>query len=703
MNAPPTAQTSSAPRTGGFVRGRRPADPHRAVSDGAYARDYRRSVEDPEGFWREAARLVDWTSAPTQALDSSNAPEYRWFPNGTLNITRSALDRHIEAGRGDLPALAFESAYTGESYTYTYSRLRDEVARFAGVLRAHGVGLGDRVVIYMPMIPEALIAALATARLGAVHSIVFGGFAAKELASRIHDAKPKVVVTADGGIEPNRTINYLPIVGEAIALSDHILDTVIVKDRPEVPGDAHEGRSWVADLIDTEWYDWDTEMATAAPVDPVPVVATHPLYILYTSGTTGAPKGVVRDTGGYATALAWTMRNLYNVRAGEVMFTASDIGWVVGHSYILYGPLIAGATTVLYEGKPVGTPDAAALWRIVERYHVKSFFTAPTALRAIRKVDPDASLVTGHNLSSLQGVFLAGERTDPETYHWAVEHLHPKVIDHWWQTETGWAISGNFLGLQRDLPSKPGSGGLPSPGYDLRVVDDTGQPVPQGEEGNIVIRQPLPPGTLTGLWRRHKRYFRCYLKPFPGFYLTGDSGRLDRDGYVHVMGRTDDVINVAGHRLSTGQMEEILASHPAVAEAAVVGAADRLKGERPFGFVVLKHGVHGAGDTLLREFAAKVRAELGAVASFKDAVIVQGLPKTRSGKILRKNLRQICNSEHLIVPPTIEDTAVLTQVVQAVHEYSLSHGVEDGRAAREASGQQEPVPDPAPPTPGRPG
>lgn len=638
------------------------------VRAGAYGQAYQRSIEDPEGFWLDAAKAIDWHSKPTQALDTSNEPEYSWFPNGTLNVAYNALDRHIEAGRGDQAALIYESAVTDKSRTYTYNELRDEVARFAGVLADHGVGLGDRVVIYMPMIPEATIAALACARLGAVHSVVFGGFAAKELASRVNDAKPKVIVTADGGIEPNRIVEYLPIVAEALALCDHFVDAVIVKDRPEIPGGAKDGTDWVADLIETEWFDWDDEISRAAPHDPVPVVSTHPLYILYTSGTTGAPKGVVRDSGGYAVALTWTMKNLYNIEAGQVMWTASDVGWVVGHSYIIYGPLLAGATTLVYEGKPVGTPDAAQFWRIIERHRVRSFFTAPTAIRAVRKEDPKAELIKQFDLSSLQALFLAGERTDPDTYHWAVANIHPTVVDHWWQTETGWAITGNFVGLQK-LESRAGSSGLRTPGYNVQVVDDEGNPVPDLGEGNIVIKQPMPPGTLTTLWRRHKRYARCYLKPFPGYYLTGDSGYVDREGYVYVMGRTDDVINVAGHRLSTGQMEGILAAHPAVAEAAVVGAADKLKGEKPYGFVVLKSGVESDEATLRKELVKKVRDELGPVAAFKDVVIVHGLPKTRSGKILRKNLRQIVNEEKLIVPPTIEDTAVLTQVQIAVHNY----------------------------------
>ncbi|MFU0804771.1 MAG: Propionyl-CoA synthetase [Pseudoclavibacter caeni] len=663
------------------------------VREGAYGRAYRQSIEDPETFWLDAAKGIDWVSEPTQALDSSNAPEYQWFPNGTLNMSYNALDRHIEAGRGDRQALIYESAVTNKSRVYTFNELRDEVARFAGVLASHGVGLGDRVVIYMPMIPEALIASLACARLGAVHSVVFGGFAAKELASRINDAKPKVIVTADGGIEPNRIVEYLPIVAEALALSDAFVDAVIVKDRPEIPGGAKDGTEWVADIVDVDWYDWDQEMAQAAPHDPVPVVATHPLYILYTSGTTGAPKGVVRDTGGYAVALSWSMRNLYNIEAGQVMWTASDVGWVVGHSYIIYGPLIAGAATLVYEGKPVGTPDAAQFWRIIEKYKVRSFFTAPTAIRAVRKEDPQGELIKKFDISSLQALFLAGERTDPDTYHWAVANVHPKVVDHWWQTETGWAITGNFIGLQ-SVESRAGSGGLPTPGFNVQILDDEGNPVPTLGEGNIVIKQPMPPGTLTTLWRKHKRYFRCYLKPFPGYYLTGDSGYIDREGYVYVMGRTDDVINVAGHRLSTGQMEGILAAHQAVAEAAVIGAADALKGEKPFGFVVLKHGVDTPEPVLRKELIQKVRGELGAVASFKDVVVVHGLPKTRSGKILRKNLRQLVNGEKLIVPPTIEDTAVLTQVQIAVHTYLREK--EEAQQARAQAAAAEPAQEASP-------
>ncbi|MEU5840681.1 propionyl-CoA synthetase [Rhodococcus sp. NPDC047139] len=619
----------------------------------SYEDAFRRSIEDPEEFWLEAAQAVEWESAPTRALDDSSAPSYRWFPDGTLNTCVNALDRHVRAGHGNRPALIWDSAMVPAKRTYTYAELLDEVAKFAGVLRDQGVTAGDRVIIYMPMIPEAAIAMLACARIGAVHSVVFGGFAAKELATRIDDAKPVVLITASGGLEPGRTVEYLPMVEQAIGLSPTPPHTVIVKDREQIPGSAADYRTSSA-----SWFDWDELCADATPAEAVTVAATDPLYILYTSGTTGKPKGVVRDNGGHAVALTWSMRNIYDIDPGDVWWTASDVGWVVGHSYIVYGPLLTGATTVMYEGKPVGTPDAGAFWRIIAENGVKALFTAPTAIRAIRKADPDAAELENYPVDTLQTLFAAGERLDPDTYRWATQVLDRPVVDHWWQTETGWAIAANLRGLER-MPLKAGSPTVPVPGYRVEIVDGEGSPVGPGTEGNIVIRLPLPPGTLTGLWQDEDRYRRSYLDTFPGFYLTGDSGYLDEDGYVFVLGRSDDVINVAGHRLSTGSIEAVVASHPAVAECAVVGIRDELKGQRPSGYVVLKSGFEIDPETLRRELVQMVRDQIGAVATFRDVTVVQALPKTRSGKILRKTMRQIADNEEYTVPSTIEDPAVL--------------------------------------------
>ena len=616
---------------------------------GRYAEEFARSVDDREGFWLEAADAVDWASRPTVALDDSAAPMYRWFPDATLNTCANALDRHVEAGRGDRTAMIWDSAMIGEVRTYSYGELLDEVSRFAGVLAARGVVAGDRVIIYMPMIPEAAIAMLACARIGAVHSVVFGGFAAPELATRIDDAGPVALITASGGLEPGRAVEYLPMVAKAIDLSSEPPTTVIVKDRPQVAGSAADHESWL---------DWDTEIAGAEPVSPTIVAATDPLYILYTSGTTGKPKGVVRDNGGHAVALTWSMGNIYGIGPDDVWWTASDVGWVVGHSYIVYGPLLVGATTVMYEGKPVGTPDAGAFWRVIDDHRVNALFTAPTAIRAIRKADPNAELLAHHDISSLRALFAAGERLDPDTYEWATATLGVPVIDHWWQTETGWAIAANLRGLQ-EMPLKPGSPTVPVPGYQVGVLDASGAPVEAGAEGNIVIALPLPPGTLAGLWRDEERYRKSYLSAFDGYYLTGDSGYVDADGYVFVLGRSDDVINVAGHRLSTGSIEAVVASHPAVAECAVVGIHDDLKGQRPSGYVVLKSGVDIEDDTLRDELVAMVRNEIGAVATFRDVTVVPALPKTRSGKILRKTMRQIADHEEYTVPSTIEDRSVL--------------------------------------------
>ena len=621
---------------------------------GRYSEAFTQAVDDREGFWLEAAKAVDWTTEPTRALDDSAAPFYRWFPGGELNTSYNALDRHVAAGQGDRTALIWDSAMVGEVRRYTYAELLDEVSRFAGVLAARGITSGDRVVIYMPMIPEAAIAMLACARIGAVHSVVFGGFAAPELATRIDDAEPVAIVTASGGLEPGRAVEYLPMVAKAIELSANAPQTVIVKDRPEIAGSAadHDG-----------WLDWDTAMADAQAADPVPVAATDPLYILYTSGTTGKPKGVVRDNGGHAVALTWSMKNIYDISAGDVWWTASDVGWVVGHSYIVYAPLLVGATTVMYEGKPVGTPDAGAFWRVISDHGVKALFTAPTAIRAVRKADPNAEELAKYDVSSLQTLFAAGERLDPDTFTWASNTLGVPVVDHWWQTETGWAIAANLRGLE-PMPIKAGSPTVPVPGYAVGVVDAEGKPVSAGEEGSIVIELPLPPGTLAGLWRDEDRYRKSYLAAFDGYYLTGDSGYVDEDGYVFVLGRSDDVINVAGHRLSTGSIEAVVASHPAVAECAVIGIHDDLKGQRPSGYVVLKSGVDIEADTLRSELVAKVREEIGAVATFRDVTVVPALPKTRSGKILRKTMRQIADHEEYTVPSTIEDPDVLAALAE---------------------------------------
>ena len=611
-----------------------------------YESVFRASVDDPEAFWLDAARAIDWQTAPTKALDA-RPPFYSWFPDGELNICANALDRHVEAGNGDRAALIYDSPVTGTKRTYTYAQLRDEVARFAGVLAGLGVGRGDRVVVYMPMVPEAAIAMLACARLGAVHSVVFGGFASPELAIRIDDATPKVIVSASCGIEGKRVLPYKPLLDEAIKLADHTPDKRVILQRPQVQAE-----------MGPDDVDWAEAMASAEPAAPVTVAATDPLYILYTSGTTAKPKGVLRDTGGYAVAMAWTMANLYDIGPGETMFTASDVGWVVGHSYIVYAPLIVGATTIIYEGKPVGTPDAGQFWRVIAEHGAKAMFTAPTAFRAIKKEDPKGALLGQYDLSHMRYLFLAGERLDPETYSWASDLLGIPVIDHWWQTETGWAICANPAGLEL-LPIKPGSPTKPMPGWDVRIVDASGRPVPPGEDGAIVIKLPLPPGALPTLWNDDERYVRSYLTAFDGFYLTGDGGRIDEDGYVYVMGRTDDVINVAGHRLSTGGMEEALASHPDVAECAVIGVADTMKGQVPRGFVVLKAGVDRPEEELRAELVAIVRERIGAVASLREVAVVAGLPKTRSGKILRKTMRGIADGLDEPIPSTIDDVAVL--------------------------------------------
>ncbi|AQA01512.1 propionyl-CoA synthetase [Mycobacterium sp. MS1601] len=612
----------------------------------SYGQLYRDSIDDPQGFWARAAEQVDWIQSPAQLLDDSDAPFYRWFPGGVLNTCVNALDRHVDNGRAEQPALIYESAVTGVTRTYTYRELLDLTARCAGVLRDLGVGKGDRVVVYMPMIPEAVIAMLACARIGAVHSVVFGGFAAHELAARIDDAAPKVLITGSCGIEPSRLVPYQPMVEAALAATSNPPGHVVVVQREQVQWELNAARD----------VDWEEAVAAAAPAEAVPVAATDPLYVLYTSGTTGKPKGIVRDNGGHAVALLWTMSHIYDVGPGDVFWAASDVGWVVGHSYIVYGPLLAGATTVLYEGKPVGTPDPGAFWRVIAEHGVKVLFTAPTAIRAIRKEDPTAAHMARYDLSGLRYLFLAGERLDPDTYHWASEKLGIPVIDHWWQTETGWPIAANPAGVQL-LPIKAGSPTVPMPGYDIEVLDPYGKPCGPGEEGSVCLKMPLPPGTLVTLWGDDSRFESSYLSAFPGYYLSGDGGYIDEDGYLFVMGRTDDVINVAGHRFSTGAIEAVLASHPAVAECAVIGVADEIKGHVPRGFVVLKANVEA--DGVEAALIAAVRDEIGAVASFKLVDVVPALPKTRSGKILRKAMRNIAHGVDEAVPSTIEDPAVL--------------------------------------------
>ncbi len=604
------------------------------------------SINDPTAFWADAANGVTWTKPPQRILDDSNPPFYRWFPDAELNTCANALDRHLDDGRGEQPALIYDSAVTDTKRVYTYAELLDQTARFAGVLRSLGVGKGDRVVIYMPMIPEAVIAMLACARLGAVHSVVFGGFAPHELAVRIDDVRPTVVVSASCGIEPTRAVEYKPMLDAAIAMTEHPPAHCVVVQRDRLRCDLVEGR-------DLEWAE---VMKGAEPVDAVPVAATDPLYVLYTSGTTGKPKGIVRDNGGHAVALLWSMRHIYDIAPGDVFWAASDVGWVVGHSYIVYAPLLLGATTVLYEGKPVGTPDPGAFWRVASEHGVKALFTAPTAIRAIRKEDPEGKYVSQYDLSGLKYLFLAGERLDPDTYHWASEKLGIPVIDHWWQTETGWPIAANPMGAEQ-LPLKAGSPTVPMPGYDVRILDEHGHDCPAGKEGAICIRLPLPPGTLPTLWNAQDRYRASYLTEYPGYYLTGDGGHFDDDGYLFVMGRIDDVINVAGHRLSTGAIEEVLATHPAVAECAVIGVADEIKGQAPRGLVVVKSGASAEG--LAEELVKLVRDEIGAVAAFKLVDVVPALPKTRSGKILRKTMRGLAAGRDEPVPSTIEDPSVL--------------------------------------------
>ena len=619
--------------------------------DSSYADVYARWLENPEGFWAEAADAVDWYKKWDTVLDASRAPFYRWFSGGMVNSCYNALDRHVANGRADQAALIYDSPVSGTSRVFTYRELLDEVSRFAGILVQRGVRKADRVIIYMPMVPEAAIALLGCARIGAVHSVVFGGFAANELATRISDAKPKVIVSASCGIEVGRLVPYKPLLDRAIELASTKPECCIILQRPQERASLVEGRD----------YDWSELMATAQPADCVPVAATDPLYILYTSGTTGIPKGVVRDNGGHLVALMWSMRHVYGVAPGEVFWAASDLGWVVGHSYIIYGPLFNGNTTVLYEGKPVGTPDAGAFWRVVAQHDVHVLFTAPTAFRAIRREDPNGDHIRRYDLSRFRTLFLAGERCDPDTLLWAQRHLGVPVIDHWWQTETGWPVAANCVGLGL-LPIKPGSCTKPVPGYDVRVLGERGDEMPAGQTGNIVIKLPLPPGCLPSLWNNDAGYERSYLSAYPGYYLTADAGFRDEDGYIWVMSRTDDIINVAGHRLSTGALEEVLASHPEVAECAVMGVADEIKGEIPLGVVVLKAGVRRANGEIVAELVGMVRERIGPVACFKTATVVKRLPKTRSGKILRGTVKKIADGVSYPVPATIDDPAILDEI-----------------------------------------
>ncbi len=628
----------------------------------SYREIYEASLRDPEGFWMEQAQQLSWMEPPRQALSQDEEGRQRWFRGGRLNVSQLALDAHVNAGRGEQNALLYDSPVTGNRSAYTYRELRDAVAYAAGMLRDLGVGHGDRVVIYMPMIPEAVIAMLACARLGAIHSVVFGGFAANELATRIDDAQPRLVISASCGIEFDRIIPYQPLIDEALQRAGHAPEHVVYVPRPQAAVSWTPGR----DL------DWHEQMARAAPAEPVPVDATDPLYILYTSGTTGKPKGVVRDSGGYAVALNWSMGAVYDMHPGEIFWTASDVGWIVGHSYIVYGPLIRGCTTIVYEGKPVRTPDAGAFWRVISEYRAKAFFTAPTAFRAVKKEDPEARLLGDYDISCLENVFVAGERLDPPTYEWLADTLQRPVIDHWWQTETGWPIVANPMGIE-PMPVKSGSATLPVAGYDIRILDDSGREVPAGEQGNLAIRLPLPPGCLPTLWHDEARFRQSYLDRFPGYYDTSDAGYIDEDGYVFVMGRVDDVINVAGHRLSTGEMEEIIGNHRAVAECAVVGIQDEYKGELPVAFVVPKDGVELSAERIEEELAQMIRNEIGAFAALRRVAVVDKLPKTRSGKILRKSIRTLAGQEReqLATPSTIDDPTSLDEIDEAMQAYGL--------------------------------
>ncbi|WP_347310569.1 propionate-CoA ligase PrpE [Defluviimonas sp. SAOS-178_SWC] len=620
-----------------------------------YSEIYSAWKADPETFWMRAAEAIDWVTPPSKALFAEHAPIYEWYSDARVNTCWNAVDRHVEAGRGNQLAIIHDSPITHSTKGITYAELRDRVASLAGALRAKGIEKGDRVIIYMPMVPEALEAMLACARLGAIHSVVFGGFAANELAVRIDDAKPKAIIAASCGLEPGRTVHYKPLLDAAIDQATHKPDFTVIFQREQE----------VAKLIEGRDFNWHGFQYGVEPAECVPVEGNHPVYILYTSGTTGQPKGVVRPTAGHLVALNWTMKNLYNVEAGDVFWAASDVGWVVGHSYICYGPLIAGCTTIVFEGKPVGTPDAGTFWRVIQNHRVKSFFTAPTALRAIKREDPNGELIKDYNLRNLQALYLAGERADPDTIKWAQRHLRMPVIDHWWQTETGWAIAGNPLGIE-ELPVKIGSPSVAMPGYDVQVLDEGGHPLKPGELGAIAVKLPLPPGTLPTLWNAEERFRKSYLNHFPGYYETGDAGYIDEDGYLYIMARTDDVINVAGHRLSTGAMEEVLASHDDVAECAVIGVADQLKGQMPVGFLCLNKGSNRPHEEVVKECVKLVRDQIGPVAAFKLACVVDRLPKTRSGKILRGTMVKIADGESYKMPATIDDPAILDEIAVAL-------------------------------------
>lgn len=622
-----------------------------------YLKTYQRSLDDPEGFWSDVAKDIHWDTPFTKVLDDGNVPFYKWFPDGKLNTCFNALDRHVENGRADQVALIYDSPVTDTIKRFSYRELRDLTANFSGVLSEQGVSKGDTVIIYMPMVPEAMIAMLACARIGAIHSVVFGGFAANELATRINDAQPKVIVSASCGIEVNRIIEYKPLLDAAIATASHKPESCIILQRPQCK----------ANLVDGRDLDWQEASAKAIAVDCVSVNATDPLYILYTSGTTGTPKGVLRDNGGHAVALKWSMNNIYNINPGDVFWSASDVGWVVGHSYIVYAPLLHGCTTVLYEGKPIGTPDAGAFWRVIEQHKVNALFTAPTAFRAIKGNDPDGKFIKDYDLSSLQALFLAGERCDPATIEWAEAKLNVPVIDHWWQTETGWAITANCMGLE-PFPVKHGSASRPVPGYNLQVLDEKGKQLPAGEMGKMALKLPLPPGCLQTLWKNNQAYIDAYLSVYDGYYITWDAGYIDEDGDVWVMSRLGDVINVAGHRLSTGGMEEVLAAHPDVAECAVIGVHDELKGQLPMGLVVLNSGAVIDQGTIIKDLIARVRNDIGPVAAFKKVVILKRLPKTRSGKILRGTMKKIADGETYNIPATIDDVTILDEIANVLKE-----------------------------------
>lgn len=625
-----------------------------------YEEIFRKSIQEPEKFWDEAAQAISWFKKYDKVLDNSNPPFYRWFVGGKLNVCYNALDRHVEAGRGEQTALIWDSPVTNQIKKFSYRELNEYVARFAGVLKNLGVNKGDTVVIYMSMIPEAVVAMLACARIGAIHSVVFGGFAANELAVRIDDAKPKIVVATSCGIEVKKIIDYKSILNKALEIASHKPGKCIIFQRPQARAELKQGFD----------YDWDELMAKASPADCVPVDSTDPLYILYTSGTTGKPKGVVRDSGGYTVALRWTMEHIYDVKPGDVYWAASDVGWVVGHSYIVYAPLITGCTTIVYEGKSIGTPDPGAFWRVISQHKVKALFTAPTAFRAIKREDPQGEYLKKYDISHFKYLFLAGERLDPDTYYWASNLLNRSVIDHWWQTETGWPITANCMGIEQ-FPIKAGSSTKPVPGYDVQIVDANGKVLAPEQEGLVVIKLPLPPGTLLTLWNAESRFLESYMNVIPGYYFTADGGYIDKDGYVYIMGRVDDVINVAGHRLSTGAMEEVIATHPDVAECAVFGVEDSFKGQLPLGLVVLKAGVNRDLNEIKQEIAHMIRNQIGPIACYKDTVIVERLPKTRSGKILRSIMRKIANGQSYTMPATIDDPAILLEIEEKLTQIGL--------------------------------